>query len=119
FPMAGTFMVTGFVGSGVPLAIRALTGREFGLHGAGILDVAWTLSMAYIGLVLSSFSTYYLPTLSGTKDSAARAQLIHQVLRMALFLMLPLVTGIIVLKPLVARLLYSDEFLPALPIMRW
>jgi O-antigen/teichoic acid export membrane protein len=118
-PMAGTFLITGFVGTAVPLCVRALASREFGLHGAGILDVAWTLSMAYIGLLLSSFSTYYLPVLSGMVDPGARARMILQVLRLALLLMLPLVTAMIVLKPLVARLLYSSEFLPALPIIRW
>jgi O-antigen/teichoic acid export membrane protein len=118
-PMAGTFLLTGFVGTAVPLCVRALAGRGFGLHGAGILDVAWTLSMAYIGLLLSSFSTYYLPVLSGMSDPAARARMILQVLRLALLLMVPLVTAMIVLKPLIARLLYSSDFLPALPIIRW
>ncbi len=119
FPMAFTFLVTGCVGTLVPLGVRAIAAREFGLQAAGILDVAWTVSMAYISLLLSSFSTYYLPTLSGMTDSAGRCEIILRVLRLALHLMLPLVTAVIVLKPLIARLLYSSEFLPALPIMRW
>jgi len=119
FYLAGTMLITGFLGTWVPLAVRALVARQFGLHGAGIFDVAWTLSMAYVTLILTSFSTYYLPTLSQTVDPGARADLIRRVLRLAMLLMVPLVVTVITLKPLVVKLLYSGEFLPALHIMRW
>ncbi len=119
FYLAGTMLITGFIGAGVPLAVRALVAHQFGLHGAGIFDVAWTLSMAYVTLILTSFSTYYLPTLSQTVDPGARVDLIRRVLRLAMLLMVPLVVTVITLKPLVVKLLYSGEFLPALQIMRW
>lgn len=117
--LAGTMLVTGFLGALIPLAVRAVVTRTFGLESAGILDVAWTLSMAYVTVILASFSSYYLPTLSKTGDRAARVELMGRVLRLALLLMVPLVTSVIALKPLVVKLLYSSEFLPSLHLMRW
>jgi PST family polysaccharide transporter len=75
--------------------------------------------MAYVTLILTSFSTYYLPTLSQTHDPKVRQMLVYRVLRLSIFLMVPLVVMVITLKPLVVKFLYTAEFLPSLKIMRW
>jgi len=117
--MTGSMVISGFLGLWVPLEIRTLIVDVFGLPGAGIFDVAWTLSMTYVLVILTSFSSYYLPTLTQTTDHAERAELIATVFRVANVLMLPLVTAVIVMKPLVVSLLYSSEFKPSLEIIRW
>lgn len=114
-----TLMISGVVSVAVPLIVRAMVVRGFGFARAGIFDAAWTLSMSYVLIILTSFSAYYLPTLSGLTDPAERLALIGRVLRLAVILMLPLVTAVIVLKPLVIHLLYSAEFAPALTLIRW
>ena len=117
--MAGTMLVTGFVGTGAQLVVRALVSRRFGLSGAGVFDVAWTLSMMYVMLVLSSFGTYYLPTLSATTSATARSELIQSMLRFSIVLIVPLVVAVVVLKPVVVTVLYSRQFAPSLTIIRW
>lgn len=119
FSIAGTMVITGLVGTGTMLSIRALIVREQGLAGAGIFDAAWTVSMTYVTLVLSSFSTYYMPTLAMTQESQSRVVLMQRLLRLSTLLMIPLVSSVIALKPLVVNLLFSTEFTPALDIMRW
>lgn len=114
-----TLMISGVVSVAVPLIVRAMVVRGFGFARAGIFDAAWTLSMSYVLIILTSFSAYYLPTLSGLSDPAERVALIGRVLRLAVILMLPLVTAVIVLKPLVIQLLYSADFAPALALIRW
>ncbi|MEO8378958.1 MAG: hypothetical protein ABI779_04765 [Acidobacteriota bacterium] len=117
--LSSGLLISGVVAVAVPLAVRSLVIRGFDLEGAGIFDAAWTLSMSYVLIVLTSFSSYYLPTLSGLHHPEARRELIARVLRVAIILMLPLVTMVIVFKPLVITLLYSREFTPSLSIMRW
>jgi O-antigen/teichoic acid export membrane protein len=114
-----TTLITGLANTWTSLMIRSMIVSVMGLSVAGIFDVSWTLSMMYITLALSSFGTYYLPTLSQTKDSQAQADLIMRVQRLTQFIIVPLVTAMIVLKPLVIQLLYSSEFLPALTTIRW
>lgn len=125
-PMAGHFlrlasatMLTGVLATLIPLAIRALTVRQFGLAGVGIFDVAWTISMTYVTVVLASFSTYYLPALSGTGEQGRRAELIRRVFRLETIVLVPVITAILALKPVVVRALYSAEFLDATGIMGW
>jgi len=119
FSIAGTMLITGLAVTGTLLAVRSMIVHEQGLAGAGIFDVAWTLSMMYVGLVTQSFGTYYLPTLSGITDPEERILLMRRLFRLATLFMVPMVVAVIVLKPLVVHLLYSSEFLPSLEIIRW
>ena len=119
FSIAVTTLITGLATTGTLLAIRSLITQEQGLSGAGIFDVAWTLSMMYVGLVTQSFGTYYLPTLSGVVDPGERVLLMRRLFRLATLLMVPMVVAVIVLKPLVVHLLYSNKFMPSLEIVRW
>ena len=116
---AFTTLITGLASTWAALQVRSLIVAQIGLTDAGIFDVAWTLSMMYITLVLSSFGTYYLPTLSQCEDARTSVPLIHRVLRLTLILVTPMITAVIVLKPLVIQLLYSQAFLPSLQVIRW
>jgi O-antigen/teichoic acid export membrane protein len=117
--IAGTILVTGFIVAGKDLAVRSLVIRQFGLSGAGILDVAWNLSMWYVTLILTAFGAYYFPTLSCTTEAEARVDLMRRTLRLAILLAVPLIITVVVLKPLVIEVLYSNDFLPALEIIQW
>jgi O-antigen/teichoic acid export membrane protein len=117
--LAAAMLLSGFLATSIPLAVRAIAVRRFGLPGVGFLDVAWNISMNYILLALASFSTYYIPSLSRLQKPRDRQELIHQVLRLSIVIMVPLVVAATVLKPAVVRILYTPAFLPALEIMRW
>jgi O-antigen/teichoic acid export membrane protein len=74
--------------------------------------------MVYVMLVLGSFTTYYLPTLS-MKQGREAARLVENVLRTSLLIVVPLIATMMVLRPLMLTLLYSKEFLPAVGMMHW
>lgn len=112
-------LITALTGTGTVLALRAMVVNVKGLATAGIFDVAWTLSMMYVMVALNSFNTYYLPTLSATAGEKERVLLIQNLFRISLLLMVPVITAVIALKPLIVTILYSGEFKPALEIIRW
>lgn len=118
--IGGTTLLTGLMSTGTVLAVRALVGKHMGLHGAGLFDAAWTLSMTYVMLILSSFSTFYLPTLSAIQSGdPQRKHLIEQVFRFATYASIPLVGTVMLLRPWIIELLYSQQFVPAAGMMRW
>ncbi len=119
FSFSATMLVASIAGTGALLVIRSMIVHSMGLSGAGIFDVAWTLSMMYVGIVTQSFGTYYMPTLSQVTDNQERVVLIRKLFRLATLLMVPIVVSVIVLKPWVVHLLYSKKFLPSLDIIRW
>jgi O-antigen/teichoic acid export membrane protein len=114
-----TMLITGFAQTGTILAIRAIIASTFGLTAAGFFDVSWTLSVVYITVLLSSFGAYYLPALSQKSDDGSRSNVINQILLIILFIFVPLITALTVLKPGIVSILYSSEFLPSLSIARW
>lgn len=119
FAVAGTMMITSVVATASLLFIRALIVQYYGVAGAGIFNVAWVVCMAYPAVILGSFGTYYLPKLSQTRDQEERSRLMNDVFRLTTVLLVPLELLVIVLKPLMIDILYSEEFYPSLVILRW
>jgi O-antigen/teichoic acid export membrane protein len=119
FRIAGTTFVTALLGMGTILAVRSMVTRHGGFYEAGLFDLAWTLSGAYIMFLLGSAGIYYMPLFSGTSEPAKRLILINQVMRLFTLLMVPIIVGIITLKPLAVTIFYSKEFMPSLDILRW
>lgn len=119
YNIASTTLVTGLITTGTLLVVRTMIIRYGGFSSAGIFDVAWMLSMTYMTLLSGSFGTYYLPTLSGINDIKTRNTLMQDLFRILLLLVIPLITTVIVLKPLIITILYTHEFTPALKIIRW
>jgi PST family polysaccharide transporter len=113
-------LATGLMGTGSVLILRALIIKFDGYASAGIFDAAWSLSMTYVMLILTSFSAYYLPTLGIYKGKPQeRNGLIEKYFRFATFTSIPLIAVVMLLRPWVVELLYSKEFLPAIHMMRW
>lgn len=119
YNIASTTLITGLVSTGILLSIRTMIIRYGGFSSAGVFSVAWGLSMMYVMLVLGSFGTYYLPTLSGINDIPSRNTLIQNLFRISLLLIIPLIITVIVFKSLVITILYTHEFMPSLEIIRW
>jgi PST family polysaccharide transporter len=90
-----------------------------GLAEVGIFSVGWFLSMRFLSIIITSFGTYYLPTLSRSSGNQAKALVINDMQRAVIMGMTPLIVMAVALKPLIVRLLYSDQFLPAIHLVRW
>ncbi|GEM_PF-1157283 len=117
--LSGALLLSGFLAAAIPLVVRSLAVRRFGLHGVGIFDVAWNISMNYLLFALASFSTYYVPSLSRLRVSHDQHVLVQRVLRLSMVLTVPVIVAATVLKPAVVDVLYAPGFLPSLDIMRW
>lgn len=119
FSIAGTIMFTSVAVTGTLFVVRGMIVKKFGLSGAGIFDVAWTLSMTYMAFMLSSLGTYYMPKLSKTFESTEKKVLINKTLRFVVVLTIPTIGLVIVCKPILINLLYTNEFIPSLELIRW
>jgi O-antigen/teichoic acid export membrane protein len=119
FAMSSLVMASGLLATGAQYLLNRLVAAHLGLEQAGQFWVAWTLSMTYVTILLGSYGTYYMPSLSALKDAEARNALVHDYLRLALIVM-PLIVGVVVLaKPLLVRGMFDATLLPSLKVMRW
>ena len=119
FQIAGTLFFTSIFSSVILLVVRALIVQYNSLADAGIFNVAWVICMGYPIIILGSFGTYYFPTLSKATKQHERLILITDVFRLSTLLIVPLLIIMIVLKPLIIDIFYSEEFYNSLTIMRW
>jgi PST family polysaccharide transporter len=117
--VAGTFLAAGQLAAVGGLLITAAVVARSGLAGAGWLTASLTISTGYLMLVLGSFGTYYAPTVAAAPDIPAVRTVIGDVFRVSLLASVPIIVAIVVLKPMVILLLYTEEFLPTLKVLRW
>jgi O-antigen/teichoic acid export membrane protein len=119
FSFAGVTVVTSLFQSLIMLGIRALIVQKYSLAEVGIFDAAWTLCVTYISLITGAFSTYYLPTLSQLKDLQVIRDTMQRTLLFVAIVSTVVIIPIIYFKHYIIRLLFSQDFLPSLPLLRW
>lgn len=117
--MSAVLLATGLFTSGTQYFQSWIVARRLGLEQSGQFWVAWALSMSYVTLLLGSYSTFYMPSLSRLADPEARRALMRSYLRLSLVAMPVLVSLVILFKPLLIHLMFSHELLPSLKVMRW
>jgi len=117
--MAGITLVVGFAGAGTLLLVRLLIIGDFGLNQAGFFDASWTLSTVYLVVLLSSFGTYFLPTMSAAMDTRVFFVLLQDLFKLSVVFSTPIIVFAVVTKSTLLSILYSTEFIEAADMMRW
>ena len=116
---AGVTTIATLLANFVVLILRSCIEETQGLAAVGIFEASWMLSVTYVSLVAQSFGSYYLPTLSALQTVAERTVLVQRMFHFVTLAAIPLIVGLIILKPVAIQLLYSKEFLPSLTLLRW
>jgi PST family polysaccharide transporter len=118
--LGGPFMAAAAAGSLVQFWMRLEVSRALGIDALGYFQAAWTISLQYIGLILTAMAADYYPRLTAViHDRAAAARLVNEQTEIALLLSAPLLIGMMALAPWVISALYSSAFLPAAEVLRW
>ena len=106
----------------VPLShilIRNHLGETLGWEAAGYWEAMWRLSAAYLMLVTTTLSVYYLPKLLELKDPGDIKREIIQGYKIILPVAATCGVTIYLLRSFIIRLLFSDEFSPMEPLFAW
>ncbi len=104
----------------VPLAIRAIVIADLGLAAAGHFHAAWTMSVIYIGFLLSAMSADYFPRLTALgSDSTAANELVNDQAELGLAIGGVVLILMLASAPMLVPLLYSTAFQPAVEIVQW
>ena len=108
-----------FLGMGCILAVRTAIVRSHGLPLAGQFDAAWSISVTFLVLFLTSIQTYLLPKLSASTRQAEWQDVMERALRLSAIIAVPSIASLIVLKPVAVRVFYSVDFIDAVELLRW
>lgn len=91
-----------------------------GVEVVGLYNAGFILMTSYTGMVFTAMTADYYPRLASVnKDNEKCNIIINQQAEVAVLILAPLLTIMIIFMPYVVRLLYSDEFLPSVGYMKW
>jgi PST family polysaccharide transporter len=106
----------------VPLShilIRNHLGETLGWDAAGYWEAMWRLSAAYLMLVTTTLSVYYLPKLSEIQEPAAIKQEIIQGYKIILPFAAACGLVIYLLRDFIIRVLFTADFAPMEALFAW
>lgn len=119
FVLGLAFLLSGVLAQGVDLLNQTWLGAVATLTLVGLYKAGYQLSVTYTGMIFTAIANDFFPRLSSVAQNVqARNQLIAQQIRVLLLIVVPLIALFIFLVPWIVPLLFSDEFLPVIPMVR-
>lgn len=114
------FTIGSLVGTAGQLAVRSLVQRQLGGEALGQFQASWTISLNYIGFILTAMAADYYPRLTAAmRDRQEAVRTVNHQAEVALLLGGPILVATVALAPWLVQLLYSSQFLPAAELLRW
>lgn len=111
------YVLASIAGAGVAMALPVLMKNYGSLEDLGLYRAVYGLMVTYAGIVFTAFEADYFPRLSGVnRDRELRNLTINQQIRVCILLIAPILIAMIVAMPLIMRLLFTEKFLPAVPM---
>lgn len=108
------YILAAVAGAIMATSLQAVLKRYGSDEIVGFYRVGYTMMVTYAGLVFAAFESDFFPRLSSVNhDIALRNQTINQQIRVSVLLIAPLLIGMMVMMPIILRLLYNSNFLPA------
>lgn len=101
------------------LFARKYLGDTFGMDAAGYWEAMWRLSSAYLMLVTTTLSLYYLPRLSELKEPAEIKKEIIQGYKVILPVAAACGFVIYFLRDFIISLLFTPDFIPMRELFAW
>jgi O-antigen/teichoic acid export membrane protein len=104
----------------VAYLVQVYVSQTGGVDEVGFYNAGFVILNTYVGLIFSAMATDYFPRLSAVVDQrSTMTQTVHQQASVAVLLIGPVVVLFLAGAPFFIELLYSGEFTPVLPLVRW
>ena len=108
------YVLTGIAGAGMAVLLQKFLKENSTEATLGYYRVAYTMMVTYAGIIFTALEADYFPRLSSVNhDVVRRNQTVNRQIRACMLLLAPMLIALIVLMPVLLRLLYTEEFLPA------
>lgn len=113
------FVGSGIMASGSELLIQSFFATSASLSMLGLYRAGFQLGVTYPGTIFTAISNDFYPRLSAAnRDKDLRNLLVNRQIYSLLWIVLPLTIIFIVIVPYLVPLLFSDEFLIVIPMVR-
>lgn len=112
--------ITGIMATVVLYIVRSFLLKKMNIDTVGCFQACWMIATLYLGIILNAMLADFFPRLTEVNtDNLIANRLINEQLEIAFLFATPMIVGIIVFADLIIKILYSAEFIPAIPVLRW
>lgn len=113
------FVIAGAIGSGAEMLVRSYLNVTADLDIVGFYNAGFMLTMTYGSMVFSAMETDFFPRLSAVNaDRQLSNQTVNRQIEVSLLIISPMLLALIFGAPIIIPLLFSNEFLPVVPMIR-
>ena len=118
--MGVSMSLSGVMAMGAAYLIRSLLRKWGGVDEVGLFQAGFMIINSYVGLVFNAIATDYYPRLASVnKDNDKCRDVVSKQGEISVFLLAPLLSVCILLMPVVIKILYTEQFLPADNFIKW
>lgn len=118
--IGGALMLVNFLGLGAGLIIITYMRYYGGLDEVGFYSAGTTIMNSYFGVAIAALTTDYFPRISAVnKDNILIEEELNKQSSVSLIICCPLFVLFLLLLPVFIRILYSNEFLPAINFIKF
>jgi O-antigen/teichoic acid export membrane protein len=111
------FVLAGILGSGADFLIRSVMNSCGSLGDVGMFNSAYMLVMTYGGMVFAAMETDFFPRLSGVRQCGSDFNnIVNRQMEVSVLLISPLLAVLITMLPILVPLLFSQKFMPMIPL---
>ncbi len=115
-----SFIIAGIFGSGAEYLIRAYITKTGTIDDVGLYNAGFAISVTYMGMIFVAMENDYFPKLSSLSEKTKeRNVLMNNQIEIAIWLISPMIAGLLLFMPIILPLLYSGKFLPAQDMILW
>lgn len=113
------YVMAGVMASGAEMLIRSsIVSSQGGLVMSGLYAAGLTLTVSYARLIFVAMDADYFPRLSSSINDGERTKaIVNRQIDVLTMLMTPFLILFALFLPLVVRLLYTESFLPVVPMV--
>ena len=118
--MGMALMTVTFLQYFVSLIVNAYIRSKGGLEDVGLYNAGNTVINGYFGVIITALMTDYYPRIAAVNnDNEAIQEELNRQSLVTLVLSCPMFVLFMTLLPFFIRLLYTDDFLPAVEFIKW
>ncbi len=108
------YVLTGIAGAGMAVVLQTFLKEHSSETTLGYYRVGYTIMVTYAGVIFTALESDYFPRLSSVNHDSDRCNItINRQIRACMILLSPMLIALIVMMPIILRVLYTEEFLPA------
>lgn len=108
------YVLTGIAGAGMAVILQTFLKENSSEEMLGFYRVGYTMMVTYAGIIFTALEADFFPRLSSVNhDVERRNSTINRQIRACMLLLAPMLIALIVMMPVILRVLYTEELLPA------